>query len=148
MPPPTRDMVATEGELITLGDTKVTPVLVPGHTPGSLGVIFQVRDGDASHTAALFGGTILIAARIADDGLRQYFSSVEHFAEVASDMGVDVEIQNHPIFDNMSAKLAALKKRNPGASHPFVVGEENYQKFLDVIAGCTLAEILRRSESP
>ena len=59
LPPPTRDLEAVEGIPITLGDTSVTLVAVPGHTPGSIGLIFPVRDGGASHTAGLFGGTPL-----------------------------------------------------------------------------------------
>ena len=33
--PPHRDIVAEEGKPITFGDEKVTPVMIPGHTPGS-----------------------------------------------------------------------------------------------------------------
>jgi metallo-beta-lactamase class B len=143
-PPPTRDLVATAGEPITLGDTQVSPILIPGHTPGSLGVVFQVRDGNAVHSAALFGGTILIAGRIDDQGLNQYVDSIAQFAELTAAMDVDVEIQNHPIFDNFPAKLTALKERRPAAHHPFVVGKDAYQDFLGVISDCTLAEIARR----
>ncbi len=146
LPPPTKDRVASEGVPITLGDTEVIPILIPGHTPGSLGLIFQVRDGDTAHTAALFGGTILITARIGTEGLRQYVDSVAHFAESTGAHGVDVEIQNHPIFDNMPAKLAALKDREEDAPHPFVVGGDGYQDFLNVISECTLLEIARRSD--
>ena len=95
--PPDRDLVAEEGRSIVLGDVAVTPVLIPGHTPGALGLVFPVRDGDEMHMAGLFGGTILITSRISDDGLQQYLSSIEHYAAVVREKGVDVEIQNHPI---------------------------------------------------
>jgi metallo-beta-lactamase class B len=144
--PPERDVIAEEGVPIVLGDTAVTPVMVPGHTPGSLGLIFTVRDGDEEHVAGLFGGTILISSRISDEGLQQYLSSIEHYAAVARDMGVDVEIQNHPIIDNMDQKLQQLESRAAGAPHPFVVGNDEYQNFLGVISECTLAEVARRAE--
>ena len=147
LPPPTRDLEAVEGVPITLGDTSVIPVAVPGHTPGSIGLVFPVQDGGASHTAGLFGGTILLSSRISDDGLRQYIRSLAHFAEVAGEEGVDVEIQNHPIFDGMLEKLAALKTRGSGAPHPFVVGEAAYQGFLNVISECTQVELARRGTS-
>ena len=143
--PPERDRVAEERQPIVLGDTSVVPVLVPGHTPGALGLLFSVRDGDEEHVAAMFGGTILNTSRISDDGLQQYLSSLEHFGAVARQMGVDVEIQNHPIVDNMDEKLRQLSARRANESHPFVVGESAYQNFLGVIAECTKAEIARRS---
>ena len=146
-PPPTRDLEAVEGIPITLGDTSVTLAAVPGHTPGSIGLIFPVRDGGASHTAGLFGGTILLSSRISDEGLRQYLRSIAYFAEVAGREGVDVEIQNHPIFDSMLEKLAKLKARDAGAPHPFVVGEAVYQGFLNVISECTQVELARRGST-
>ena len=41
---PKRDIVATDGQKVTLGDTTVTLVPTPGHTPGTLSMIFQVKD--------------------------------------------------------------------------------------------------------
>lgn len=143
--PPDRDRVAEERQPIVLGDISVIPILVPGHTPGALGLLFSVRDGDEEHVAAMFGGTILSTSRISDDGLQQYLSSLEHFGAVAREMGVDVEIQNHPIVDNMDEKLRQLSARRANEPHPFVVGESAYQNFLGVIAECTKAEIARRS---
>jgi metallo-beta-lactamase class B len=143
---PSEDMIVTEGESITLGDTEVLPVLIPGHTPGSIGLVFKVQDGDTEHTAALFGGTILIASRISSEGLQQYVDSVAHFSEITSNMGATVELQNHPIFDNMPTKLAALKTRKISDEHPFVIGDSAYQNYLGVIAECTNVELSRRGD--
>ncbi len=146
-PAPKRDFVAAEGQVISLGDVRVTPVLIPGHTPGSLGYIFSVRDGRTTHIAGLFGGTILIPGRIADEALQQYIRSLEHFGEVARTMNVDVEIQNHPLYDGLDMKLQRLKNRRGGQPHPFVVGPLAYQRFLTVMAECTRAQIERRKSA-
>ena len=143
--PPDRDLVAEEGQPIVLGDVAVTLVLIPGHTPGALGLVFPVKDGEQTHMAGLFGGTILITSRISDAGLQQYLASLEHYAAVVREMGVDVEIQNHPIIDDMAAKLVRLESRTAGVAHPFVVGTDAYQDFLGVISACTEAEVARRS---
>lgn len=143
---PNKDIVVNEGEPMTLGDTEVLPVLIPGHTPGSIGLVFNVQDGDTEHTAALFGGTILIASRISSEGLQQYVDSVTHFSDITRNMGATVELQNHPIFDNMSTKLEALKTRESGSAHPFVIGETVYQDYLGVIAECTRVELARRGD--
>src|ERR1700688_3566588 len=41
---PKRDIVADYGQKITLGDTSVTILTTPGHTPGTLSMIFPVKD--------------------------------------------------------------------------------------------------------
>jgi metallo-beta-lactamase class B len=143
--PPTRDVVAMEGQAIVVGDVSFTPVAIPGHTPGSLAYIFPVKDGSRTHVAGLFGGSILIPGRIPDDGLRQYIRSVEHFAEVARTMNVDVELQNHPLYDGFETRLERLNRRAAGAPNPFVVGQQAYQRFLAVMAECTRVQIERRS---
>ena len=144
--PPRRDIVAEEGSPITLGDEKVTPVMVPGHTPGSMALIFPVKDGGKTHIAGLYGGTVLLTAILRDEQLQQYLKSLEHYKVVARKMKVDVEIQNHPLYDGMPEKIAALKGRKPGSPNPFVVGPGSYAKFLDVQSECMQAAIARRNE--
>jgi metallo-beta-lactamase class B len=133
-----------EGQAITVGDVAFTPVMIPGHTPGSMGYVFPVKDGGRTHIAGLFGGSILIPGRIPDEGLLQYIRSVEHFGEVARKMSVDVELQNHPLYDGLEGKLERLKVRRQGQPHPFVVGGESYQRFLTVMTECTRAQLERR----
>jgi metallo-beta-lactamase class B len=141
---PKRDLVAAEGQGIVVGDVTFTPVAIPGHTPGALGYIFTVKDGGRTHTAGLFGGSILIPGRIPDEGLLQYIRSVEHFGEFARKMNVDVELQNHPLYDGLEGKLERLKARQAGQANPFVVGQASYQRFLTVMTECTRAQLERR----
>jgi metallo-beta-lactamase class B len=144
LPPPRRDVVVADAEPVSFGGTEITPVLIPGHTPGSLGFVLEVRDGARAHKAALFGGSILLVGRISDDGLRQYVQSLERFAAVTQRLGVDVEIQNHPLYDGFAAKLERLASRTSSDEHPFVVGREGYQRFLTVMQECTRAQLARR----
>jgi metallo-beta-lactamase class B len=145
VPSPKRDVVAVEGQPITVGDVAFTPVMIPGHTPGSMGLIFPVKDGRAMRIAGIFGGSILTPGRLTNDGLKQYIDSVNHWAEVTKRMKVEVEIQNHPMYDNFLTKLDRLKQRKPGAPNPFVVGADSYQHFLGVMSGCTTVQLMRRS---
>jgi hypothetical protein len=50
---PKHDQVLTEGQAVTLDGEKFWPVAVPGHTPGSMGFIFEVKDKSKTHTAQL-----------------------------------------------------------------------------------------------
>ena len=144
MQPPKRDVVAVEGQAIVVGDASFTPVMIPGHTPGSMGVIFPVNDGRTTRTAGLFGGSILTPGRISDEGLQQYVNSVEHWGDVTRRMKVEVEIQNHPMYDGFVGKLERLKQRKPGDANPFLVGSDSYQRFVGVMSGCTKAQLARR----
>ena len=144
LPPPKRDIIVIDGQPLELGGVSFTPVAIPGHTPGSLGFVFKVVDGDRAHTAALFGGSILLSSRIPDAGLEQYVRSVEHFAAVTRQLGVDVEIQNHPLYDGFPQKLERLAARRAGEPHPFVVGTGAYQRFVTVMSECANAQLARR----
>lgn len=143
-PKPARDLVLQEGEPLVVGDTTITLVEIPGHTPGSLAFIFPVQDGANSHMAGLFSGTVLAAGFVPLPGLKQYITSVSHYLETAERLQVDVEVQNHPIFDDTPGRIAALATRAPGAPHPFVMGTERYGRFWNVISACMQAAIVQK----
>jgi metallo-beta-lactamase class B len=143
--PPTRDTSLTEGQPVTLGDTSVIPVAIPGHTAGSMGFIFPVKDGGRTYMAALFGGSILNPQkRFPAATFEQYLTSIEHFADVTRKNKVEVELLNHPIMDGLFEKLARVRTRKPGGPHPLVIGEASYQRFLSVMAECTRAQLARK----
>ena len=143
--PPQRDIAVTDGQVLTVGDTSFTFVMIPGHTPGSVGIVFPIKDGTTTRVAGLFGGSILIPTRIPEEGIRQYMQSIEHWRAATRKMSVDVEIQNHPMYDGFAAKLQRLAGRTPKEPNPFVVGREGYQRFLDVMSGCTEVQLARRT---
>jgi metallo-beta-lactamase class B len=143
-PAPKRDVEAKDGEPITVGGLAFTPVFVPGHTPGSLAWIFPVREGGKTHMAGLFGSTILRNDRLTTDNLAQELASWQKWAKATKARKVDVELQNHPLFDGMPGKLKAIRARAPGQPNPFVVGEAAYQRFAATVAECLKADIARK----
>lgn len=143
-PLPKHDQVLVEGQPVVLGDFKLTPVAVPGHTPGSMGFIFPVKDNGKTYMAAMYAGTVLTPGIVSDEGLQTYAKSVVHFEQETERAKVEVELQNHPLMDPIQAKLDELKARAPGARNPFVVGRSDYQKFLRVMGACTDVNIARR----
>jgi metallo-beta-lactamase class B len=52
---PQRDMVVTDGQKLTLGDTTLTLYLTPGHTPGTISLLVPLKDGGKEHLAANVG---------------------------------------------------------------------------------------------
>jgi metallo-beta-lactamase class B len=144
--PPKRDIALQEGHPVTLGDVAVIPVLTPGHTPGSMGFFVKVKDNGKTYTAAMFGGTMLTTTRPTPEQFDQYLTAIAHFRAEAVKVGAEAELQNHPLMDDFTGRLAQLRARKPGDANPFVVGRENYPRFLDVMAECVRAQIGRRAQ--
>jgi metallo-beta-lactamase class B len=144
VPLPKHDQLLVEGQPVMLGAFKLTPFAVPGHTPGSMGFIFPVRDNGKTRMAAMYAGTILTPGFVSDEGLAQYAKSVPHFEAETKKAKVEVELQNHPLMDPIQPRLDMLKTRKPGEPNPFVVGRGEYQKFLEVMGACTEVNIARR----
>lgn len=139
-PKPTRDVEVTGDRVLEVGDTRLTLVLTPGHTPGSISTLLPVRDGARRHVAALWGGTAMRESREAH---RQYAASARAFAERARAAGADVLISNHDIFDEAHRKMAALERRGPGDPHPFVIGPEATIDYFEMLEHCAAAGLAR-----
>jgi metallo-beta-lactamase class B len=139
-PVPQKDLVATDGQKVTLGGQTVTLYLTPGHTAGTVSTLIPVTDGGRPHVAAEWGGTAFSATTPAEQ-LRTYIGSAQRFRDVASRAGADVIITNHTAFDGTLAKLDALKSRKPGAPHPYVLGTEGVKRYLTVAEECAKAAL-------
>ncbi len=137
---PARDIVATDGQQLTLGDTTITLYVTPGHTPGTLSMIFTVRDNGTTHTVAYWGGNGLNADR---PSLEQYVASAQRFQEIARQAGADVMMSNHTDWDGSKVYLPLLATRAPGAPNPYVVGPASVHAYLEVARHCATARVLR-----
>ncbi len=147
-PLPKHDADIVDGTPIVLGDLSLTPVAVPGHTPGSMAFIFPVTDNGQRHTAALFGGAWLTPGILSDQALQTFLASAVRFKAATASANVDVLLQNHMLMDPIQPKLDALAGRKPGGANPFVVGTAEYQKFVGVMEGCTRVNLARRGIAP
>jgi len=137
---PKRDMVATDGMQLALGDLTLTMYLTPGHTEGTLSVVFPVRDGTSRHMVGTWGGTSFnfgpIRARVAS-----YLEQAERMRSIVEKANVDVILSNHPGNDGTHARIAALRTRKPGERHPFVVGNAAVQRYYVAAAHCARAAL-------
>ena len=62
-PKPKRDIVATDGQHLTLGDTTLTLYLTPGHTLGTISSLIPVKDGKAAHRSPVGRSCIQLARK-------------------------------------------------------------------------------------
>ena len=139
---PKRDIVATDGMKITLGDTTVTTWLTPGHTPGTLSYTFDVRDhGKPVHVAYSGGTAFNFVNNTPDPGIRNfqiYIDSQKHMAAEAANTGATVIISNHSEFDNAVNKNRMLSGRGKGP-HPYELGADWVQRYFQVMQHCARA---------
>ena len=145
-PKPKRDMVATDGQRLTLGDTTLTLYLTPGHTPGTISTLIPVKDSGKPNLVAEWGGTAFNFTITPDKPRKYWFetyiNSAERFRDVVAKAGADVLIANHTNFDGSKTKLPALAKRKPGDPHPYVIGNESIKRYLTVAQECAKAGLL------
>jgi len=137
---PKRDMVATDGMKLTLGDTTLTLYLTPGHTLGTISTLIPLRDGKQMHTAAAWGGTRFNFGRNAEQ-LKMYADSAARFRGIAEKAGADVVLSNHTEFDGGRTKLPAMATRKPGQPNPYVVGADATKRYLTVANECAQAAV-------
>lgn len=137
---PTRDKGTVHGENITVGNTTITFLDTPGHTPGTLSILFPVVDAmNVKHTAVLWGGTGLNygpnAARILS-----YVESTNRMKRIVKENDIDVFLSNHPKRDNSYEKLINL---DLSEQNPFIIGSDNVMKIFSMLNHCTYAQYLK-----
>lgn len=131
-PFPDRDVVVKDGDMVRLGDAAVRIVITPGHTPGTISPIFDVRDGNQRHRVGYWGGDG--AGYLPPDEIKTYMAAADRFMSL--DPTVDVELSNHAVADGTLLKLPLLKARNPGDPHPFVSGNAAFREWAGVLKSC------------
>ncbi|HEY0962171.1 MAG TPA: MBL fold metallo-hydrolase [Pseudomonadales bacterium] len=147
----TRDIVATDGMEITLGDHTVRTYITPGHTHGTLSTLLPVHDNGTPHLAALWGGTLFNFRDAPDDPrdtrLGMYAESAKRFRGIATDAGVDILLSNHTAYDGTTAKLPRLAERAANAPHPYVIGKDAASRYFTVAEECALAARIAESQA-
>jgi metallo-beta-lactamase class B len=150
---PKRELVATDGQKLTLGDTTLTLHITPGHTLGTISTLIPIRDGAKRHVAAYWGGTAfnwvanraayITAERPDSFWFTRYIESAQRFRSLARAAGADVLLSNHTSFDGSKTKLPAMATRRASDPHPYVVGNDSVSRYLTVAEECAKAGALR-----
>lgn len=134
-PQPKRDMVVTDGQKLTLGDTTVTIALTPGHTPGTLAVIVPVKHRGQTHTALIMSGTQMPTL--------QSLATFEHvFNDFARPQKAETMLGGHPdILVNKLTTMETLSKQYPTGAHPLLMGAERFGRYMSIMLECGRARL-------
>jgi metallo-beta-lactamase class B len=136
---PKRDLEATDGQKLTLGDTTLTLYITPGHTPGTISTIFPVKDRGTPHLAALWGG---VGLNIDPEAVRAYIRSAKRFSDIVRQAGADIILTNHTDWDRSKINLPILAKGAPSGPNPYIVGNAKALNFLKVAEECATARLM------
>jgi metallo-beta-lactamase class B len=136
---PVRDIEATDGQQLTLGDTTLTLYITPGHTPGTISTLIPVEDNGTPHLAALWGGVGLNNNR---ESVETYIASAERFSDIVGEAGADIAISNHTDWDRSKINLPLLANRAAGSPNPYVVGSEKVLNYMTVARECATSRIV------
>jgi metallo-beta-lactamase class B len=137
---PRRDIVATDGQKVTLGDTTVTILLTPGHTLGTLSFLFPVKDNGKTLHVAYSGGMGFNFDR-SPQRFDTYIASAKKFGDAAKASGATIIFSNHSMYDQ--AWIRSRWQRKNGETSPFVVGADGVARYVTVLSECAKAAKLR-----
>jgi metallo-beta-lactamase class B len=139
---PKRDVAGEDGMKISVGDASVQIVTMPGHTPGTLSYLFEVRDSGKPLRVAYVGGT---AIPFNGDAAYYdlYLASSKKMAKAAADYGATVLLSNHSEFDDAYFKAHTAANRKAGEPNPFDVGKAAVARYFTLVEDCATAAKLR-----
>ena len=108
------DILWEDGDSLTLGNTTVTCVATPGHTPGALSFFFNVTDGEKTYRAGLHGGMgintmgrkFLEKYGLSFDCREQFKAAMDRLCEEKVDIFLGNHMQ-HNHTDEKAERLAA-----------------------------------------
>lgn len=117
--PFTPDVIINDGDIISLGNTKIRCVATPGHTNGVISFFFNVTDGKNTYTAGMHGGVgyntlnkeYLTRTGEPFENRQKYFDSLDK----VENEKVDIFIGNHVKNNDTDIKLrqAETSEQNP-----------------------------------
>jgi metallo-beta-lactamase class B len=139
---PKHDVTGDDGMRVSVGDASVQIVTMPGHTPGTLSYLFEVKDRGKPLRVAYVGGTAFpfnANAAYYD----RYLASSKKVAKAAADYGATALLSNHSEFDDAFFKAHSAANRQPGEANPFEVGADGVARYFSVVQNCTEAAKIR-----
>jgi len=118
------------GEVISLGNTSIECVHIPGHTPGAMAYFFQVTEKGKRYNVGIMGAPGWNT--LTDEYLEKYglprSRRTDYFNSLARvrDRKVDILIAPHPNQNDTFGKQAAMTQR----SNPFI-DPQAWPRFID-----------------
>jgi len=133
-PRPRRDVVVSDGQQITVGDTTITLMVTPGHTVGTLAYLIPVKHGGQPLTALMLSGANITPDRASLDAFNRAL-------DAAKAAGAQALINGHPgLFGDELGWMDQLRK-NPKGPNEFVYTRDQFARFIDIMKECAASRV-------
>lgn len=140
---PRKDKIITDGQVLKVGNTSITAVGTPGHTPGCFSFIFPVYERAVKHMVGFYGGGGIPSK--AQDKTSQV-QSFTKFSNAADQANVDVLLSNHQDQDQSVQNFDILTNRDKDLQNPFIIGKQAYLRYLKVMQTCVRVSAARAGQ--
>ena len=137
---PVRDVSITDGQKLTLGDTTLTIMITPGHTPGSIAILMPVKDHGKQYVAFMPSGGFA-----APD--RQSLAALKRALDAAKKQKAVALLSGHPGIYGDTLAWMETRRNNPNAPNPFLYGDAKFARYLDIAFECTTARLIATEQS-
>lgn len=124
------DIFANDKDTLTLGDTQITILSTPGHTPGGLSFAFPVKYKGNIYNAILWGGTGIPKDK---ESQLAYKKSAIYFSDFAKKYNANVELTAHLFADNGYARLDKVAHLKPNEKNPFILTKNEMNQYLETL---------------
>lgn len=136
-----------DGQTITINKLSMRAYHTPGHTPGTISLMFPVVDNSTqkSYMAGFYGGGGIPSQPAA---MVQQVTSFNRWSKLAKESKVEVLISNHQTQDNSLFNFDLLSHRDCqgkkcNIANPFVVGVDAYSRYSKLMGLCVRLQAAR-----
>ena len=137
--PMTRGRDIEDGQVLTIGDTKITFYSMPGHTPGSTGFIFNGKYQGKTHPV------LIVTASAGGNNVRNresFIGGYEHIWNAAEKAKVESVMQSHPNYNqNTLSRMEYLTAHYPLPKNPMLYGAAKDHKYIEITRACAQARL-------
>jgi metallo-beta-lactamase class B len=128
-------MDVMDGQKLTLGGTTVTLIRLPGHTPGTIGMVVPAKYKGQTHNVAIMSGTQM-PNQESLDAFKHVFNDELKKLNVVSFLG------SHPdILMNSLMVMESIRDKYPTGNHPLVLSKDHANRYMDIVLECARARL-------
>ena len=136
LPKMKRDIDATDGMTLTVGNVTATIFTMTGHTPGSIGMVVPVTYQKTEHPI------LLVTAGTDVNNRGDFVGGYEHIWDEAIKRKVENVMQSHPNTNmNLLARTKYVHENYPPAKNPLLYGAARTERYINIMRNCTLARM-------
>ena len=137
--PMKRGADAQDGQQLTVGDTTITLISMPGHTPGSTGMIFTAKFRGQTHNV------LVVTASAGGNNVRNresFIGGFEHIWNWGLREKVESVLNAHLNYNhNTLSRITYVNANYPPAKNPMLYGVERTAKYIEITRACSQARL-------